>query len=263
MTRPLRYSIISASLLAALAHAQPYQVGVPVCDTISTITRYDENACHPGIPNYLRVSHDPRLVPYVTGLRFQFHVTAIHGEVSSNLFGAVSASDTFCIPAANDSVILSFTLNPNSAFEFITKIVGTPTIAGEAYPCEIRDGITAALCTNHLTYGIWGNPDTCRVAPASSVQEQHETPTEYALLSIHPNPFHVTTVIHFAMSKEAFVSLRVYDVLGREVATLVNQRMRAGNHRVIFERRNLPTGIYFIHISAGHFAARRKMLVLH
>lgn len=259
--KPFRGVFIVAALFDALAHAQPYQVGVPVCDTISTITRYDESSCHPGIPNYLRVSHDPRLVPYVTGLRFQFHVTGIYGTVSSNLFGVVSVGDTFLIPAADDSVELRFCLSPNSAFEFFTKIVGTPTIAGETYPCKIRDGITAALCTNHLTYGIWGNPDTCRVAPASSVHEENETPTGFALKSNHPNPFRLTTAIHYAVGREEFVSLKVYDVLGREVATLVRQRMLAGNHRVAFESRDLPNGIYFIQMAAGQFEARRKMII--
>ncbi len=260
--KSFRYNSIIASCLVALAHAQPYQVGVPVCDTISTITRYDETFCHPGSPNHLRVSHDLRLVPYVTGLRFEFHVTSIEGTVSSNVSDTVRANDIFLIPAANDSVPLRFILSPNSAFEFIAKIVGTPAVAGETYPCEIRDGITAALCTNHLAYGIWGNPDTCRVEPASSVYAQRELPTGFALLPNHPNPFYLTTEIHYAVDGEEFVSLKVYDVLGREVATLVNQRMLAGNHRAVFESRNLPKGLYFIHMTAGRFAARRKMLAL-
>lgn len=258
----LRCGLIIFSCLAANARTQTYQVGVPVCDTISTITRYDESFCHPGSYNYLRVSLDSRLVPYVTGLQFLFCVTAIHGAVSSNLFGAVSAGDTFLIPAVTDSVILSFTLSPNSAFEFVAKIVGTPEIAGEAYPCEISDGITVSLCTNHLIYGVWHEADTCRVAPVSSVHEENETPGGFALRSNYPNPFHLTTEIQYAVGRDELVSLRVYNILGREVATLVNQRMLAGNYRAIFDRQNLPNGIYVIHMTAGRFVTQRKMLAL-
>ncbi len=255
-------TFIIASWLFALAHAQPYQVGVPVCDTISTITRYDETFCHPNAPNHLSVAYDQRLAPYVTGLRFEFHVTSIEGTVSSNVSDTVWAGDVFLIPAGNDSAPLRFILSPNSAFEFIAKIAGTPTITGEAYPCEIRDSITAALCSNGLAYGAENNSDTCRVEPANSVHAQSELPTGFALLPNHPNPFHLATSIQYAVASEQLVSLKVYDVLGNEVATLVEQRKPAGNYRETFAAHDLPNGIYFIQMTVGKFVTRRKMLVL-
>jgi hypothetical protein len=62
------------------------------------------------------------------------------------------------------------------------------------------------------------------------------------------------------VSSHQFVSLKVYDVLGKEVATLVNKRQAPGNYQVVFEAKNLPSGIYFYRLRAGGFVATRKLL---
>ena len=87
-------------------------------------------------------------------------------------------------------------------------------------------------------------------------------PVQFHLDQNYPNPFNPSTVIWYQIPEKSFVSLRAYDVLGRLVATLVNQVQDVGDYNVSFEAGNLPTGLYFYRLTAGNFANIRKMMVL-
>jgi len=78
----------------------------------------------------------------------------------------------------------------------------------------------------------------------------------------YPNPFNPITIIRYQMPKDEFVTLRVYDILGREITTLVNEEKPAGTYSVNFNASNLASGIYFYKISAGNFSQTKKMLLL-
>jgi hypothetical protein len=84
-------------------------------------------------------------------------------------------------------------------------------------------------------------------------------PTKYQLEQNHPNPFNPSTTINFALPKASAVTLKVYDMLGREVATLVNGELQAGFHKVLFDAKDLPSGLYFYRIQAEGFAQTRKL----
>ncbi|MDQ7065951.1 MAG: PQQ-binding-like beta-propeller repeat protein [candidate division KSB1 bacterium] len=84
-------------------------------------------------------------------------------------------------------------------------------------------------------------------------------PLSFELAQNYPNPFNPATSIRFLLPKAEFVTLKVYDVLGREVATLINEKLAAGEHMVIFEGKNLNSGIYFYKLTAGPFQQVRKM----
>ncbi len=94
-------------------------------------------------------------------------------------------------------------------------------------------------------------------------------PESFQLLQNSPNPFNPVTSIQYSVVGNQFVSLRVYDVLGREVATLVNEKKPAGVYRVSFDAENLPSGVYLYRLRAGDpsagsgqgFVATRKMLL--
>lgn len=87
-------------------------------------------------------------------------------------------------------------------------------------------------------------------------------PKEYALLQNYPNPFNPVTVIRFEVPSSKFVTLKVYDLLGREVATLVNEAKQPGTYDVTFDATNLPSGVYFYRLTAGEFVATRKLVLL-
>ncbi len=91
---------------------------------------------------------------------------------------------------------------------------------------------------------------------------QSETPQSFKLYQNYPNPFNPTTVISYRISAVSHVTLKVYDILGKEVSTLVNKIEPAGKYEVQFSGSNLPSGIYFYSIEAGKFREVRKMILI-
>jgi hypothetical protein len=94
-------------------------------------------------------------------------------------------------------------------------------------------------------------------------------PTRYSLSQNHPNPFNPSTKISFEIPKNGYVSLKVYDLLGREVAALVNKNKLAGSYKVEFDATELPSGVYFYQLratpdggQAGDFIQTKKMILL-
>jgi hypothetical protein len=87
-------------------------------------------------------------------------------------------------------------------------------------------------------------------------------PTRYYLSQNYPNPFNPTTTIEFSTPERSHISLKVYDVLGNEVATLVNGWMESTNHKVIFDAGNLSSGIYYYTLTAGNFTSTKKLILL-
>jgi murein DD-endopeptidase MepM/ murein hydrolase activator NlpD len=95
-----------------------------------------------------------------------------------------------------------------------------------------------------------------------------DKPLTYSLLQNYPNPFNPSTKLKFTISDLRFTSLKVYDVLGREVATLVNEEKPAGSYEVVFSAESfgdasqLPSGGYFYRLTAGNFTSTKKMILL-
>ncbi|HEY3296421.1 MAG TPA: T9SS type A sorting domain-containing protein [bacterium] len=99
-------------------------------------------------------------------------------------------------------------------------------------------------------------------APSGSAVQELPAVTAYALHQNYPNPANPTTAIAFDLLDNGFVSLKLYDVLGREAATLVQTGLSAGRHTVRFDASGLASGIYIYRLRAGHFVSDRKLLVL-
>lgn len=87
-------------------------------------------------------------------------------------------------------------------------------------------------------------------------------PGEYGLEQNHPNPFNPSTVIRYNLPEDAYVTLRIYEVIGREVAVLVEGMESAGYKSVSFDAGNLPSGVYFYRLQAGNFVDVKKMLLM-
>jgi hypothetical protein len=92
--------------------------------------------------------------------------------------------------------------------------------------------------------------------------EVNVLPTEFSLSQNYPNPFNPSTSIEYTVVSSEYVSLKVYDVLGNEVVTLVNEKKEAGKYRVNFNASSLSSGVYFYKIQAGSFNQVRKMMLL-
>ncbi len=94
------------------------------------------------------------------------------------------------------------------------------------------------------------------------VEISFNNPLTYKLFQNYPNPFNPTTTIQYAIPKAEHVTLKVYDELGREVTTLVNENKEAGQYRVNFNGSNFASGIYFYRITAGSFSQAKKLMLL-
>lgn len=96
----------------------------------------------------------------------------------------------------------------------------------------------------------------------TSVEQEESLPTEYTLFQNYPNPFNPTTNVKFAIPKASNVRVTIYDALGKEVRTLVNNYLSAGTHTFEFNARHLASGIYLYRIEADNFVKVNKMLLL-
>ena len=98
---------------------------------------------------------------------------------------------------------------------------------------------------------------------STSVGNEHSSlPTNYALQQNYPNPFNPTTKIEFELKAAGFTTLKVYSLLGEEVATLMNEELQPGSYNAGFSAANVPSGIYFYRLTSGAFTATRRMLLL-
>ncbi len=87
-------------------------------------------------------------------------------------------------------------------------------------------------------------------------------PNDFRLFQNFPNPFNPSTTISFTLPKSAFVTIKIYNVLGQLINTLVNERRAPGTYNVQFDATNVPSGVYYYRLSAGEYVQTRKMLVL-
>ncbi len=100
----------------------------------------------------------------------------------------------------------------------------------------------------------------------TGVEQTSDVPVAYELAQNYPNPFNPTTQIKYSLEKPGWVTLKVYDMLGREVSTLVNRQQAAGAYTVTVDMssagRSLSSGVYFYRLESGSFAAVKKMMLL-
>ncbi|HUI29324.1 MAG TPA: T9SS type A sorting domain-containing protein [Candidatus Acidoferrales bacterium] len=100
------------------------------------------------------------------------------------------------------------------------------------------------------------------VSSLNAVRHTAGNPQTYTLENNYPDPFNPSTVITYQLPVNSFVMLKVYDVLGREVRTLVDKHQSAGRYFLRFDAANLPSGMYFYRLQAGTFSATKKLVVL-
>jgi hypothetical protein len=96
----------------------------------------------------------------------------------------------------------------------------------------------------------------------TSIKDSPNIINDFELYQNYPNPFNPGTKIKYSVPGEGFVSLKVYDVLGNEIATLINEEKPAGNYEVEFDANGLPSGIYFYQLKSNKYIETKKMNLL-
>jgi len=121
---------------------------------------------------------------------------------------------------------------------------------------EDLDILGACYASNLPQIRWWENNSTV------GVKEINSLPLDFELLQNHPNPFNPTTKISYQIPEPSFVTVKVFDALGKEIKTLVNKNETAGKHKIEWDAKELSSGIYFYSLAAGNFRETKKMILM-
>ncbi len=146
----------------------------------------------------------------------------------------------------------------SSYTQFSLSIFWDPSFSGTPDTCDIGFETTGPQSVHAgTTFYI----DDISFSPTTAVNEAG-IPYEFRLDQNYPNPFNPTTAISYELSSVSNVTLKVYDILGREVASLVSARQNPGSYTVNFDGSGLPSGVYFYRLVAGTSTAMKKLVLL-
>lgn len=144
-------------------------------------------------------------------------------------------------------------------------ITGNSLVDGETYSWRIRAKNPGGAPEN---ISDWSQPQIFTVGPSQSLSGRTAVNTEYSLKQNYPNPFNPSTSISYSISENSIVKLTVYDMLGREVASLVNTQQMSGSYSAVFNASHLSSGVYIYRLDAsplngkqGYSDIRRMILI--
>ncbi len=149
-------------------------------------------------------------------------------------------------------------INPSGGSGDYHLHVTSPAVdagSGDNAPGLDKDGITRPQ-GNGWDLGAY------EYSISSSVSTSEQTPNEFALFQNYPNPFNPTTRIRYEVSNMQFVTLKVFDVLGNEVATLFDEEKPAGKYETKFDASNLSSGVYFYTLYSTYFTQTKKLVLI-
>ena len=142
-----------------------------------------------------------------------------------------------------------FTPQPNV---FFGDYIDIDAMNGKIYPIWMR--------LDNTVLSVWA---AIISEPLTGVEEQDSAMiSDFGLRQNYPNPFNPTTSIEFFLPNASFVTLKIYNTLGEEVATLVSERLSAGKHRREWNASGMASGVYMYQIEAGEFADAKKLILL-
>lgn len=164
-----------------------------------------------------------------------------------------SGGDTDIIVGTSDEGVLISTNNGTAWNSFNT---GMPSAYGIYSLAASGPYLLAGINLS----GVWKR----LLSEVTSVQKTppNQIPQLFSLSQNYPNPFNPSTTISYQIASASKVSLKVYDLLGREIATLVDETKLAGNYTATFRAANLPSGVYFYRLQAGTFTQTKKLVLL-
>ena len=135
------------------------------------------------------------------------------------------------------------------------------TKTGESLSITLKNS-TANSGVVNIEGVSWSSGDG--VSNPTNVEKTSEIPRGFSLSQNYPNPFNPSTIIKYQLPADGYVTLRVHDVIGKEIATLVNEFKQAGNYssQFLIQKSQLPSGIYFYTLRANGYAETKKMILI-
>lgn len=169
------------------------------------------------------------------------------------------------VPAANYTLDITPAQNNSTIVASFTAPLSG--LAGGAATVFASGFFTPSNNQNGAGFGVFAalpNGTVVEFSPVTSIERDEFSfaPAKFELNANYPNPFNPSTVISFSIPQKEFVTLKVFNVIGQEVATLVNDELNSGNYKFTFDAKDLTSGIYFYKITAGSFVETRKMNLL-
>jgi hypothetical protein len=165
------------------------------------------------------------------------------------------------IPGTNTVIAVGFgTVGAKSWISKDNGLTWAPmTTPSPKSSADLRN-VVFASATQGMAIGYY---NMVKLSNLTAIEEtKGSVPTGYILNQNYPNPFNPTTTISYSLPKSSFVDLRIYDLLGRNVATLVQNEQSAGTHLAVFDAKGLASGVYVYTLKAGDFTATKSLVLI-
>jgi hypothetical protein len=191
-------------------------------------------------------------------------VSSIQQNTNMIWDGATTVHDNWgTAPTRVYPLNLSFnlTIAADSIEVFPLDVLGNAD-SSDYYLIKGADDVFTLTLNQNIDATLWYGVEAFGNGVPAVVRRTKIEARNFALKQNYPNPFNPSTVIRYELSADNFVTLKVYDVLGREVKTLVSEQENAGTHSVTFSADNLPSGVYLYKLISSKYASTRKMLLL-
>jgi len=219
-------------------------VNAGICDIYWVSTNFIAKLRYSNFPPYLKTQVPDQ--KDTVGHPFNYQIpdtTFVDDNGNNTLSYSAKQSNGLALPSwlAFDTTTRMFSGTPATTGVITIKVTATDTAN------------TSTLCTFKM-----------RVYPGTTAVEEdkNQLPKKSQLLQNYPNPFNPSTVISYQLAVTSNVSLKVFDLSGREVANLINEQKPAGSYSEQWNASNLPSGIYFYRLQAGLYSETRKLVLL-
>ena len=134
----------------------------------------------------------------------------------------------------------------------------------KSYNYDLNDNLSLVL-TQDWFNSSWTNNSKGLYSynnPTATDNKNDYAPLVFKLMQNYPNPFNPSTIISYSLALESKVTIKIYNLLGQEIKTLVNRTESTGNHQITFNAGDLPSGIYLYRMQAGDYIQIKKMVLL-
>ena len=206
------------------------------------------------LPQRILITPNAYIVPCasVNGGEILFTATGFKQDFTSKIFARFF--DLSLNPKGEEFVVFDTLGGKNPLGSYVVYGGGKYLV----FTTRVRFGVapdSGIYFTDGDVYGV-------AISPVTNVTSLGENPTQFRLEQNYPNPFNPSTTIRFSLPSQTYVTLKVFDILGREVTTLVDGELNLGEHSVVYNVEDLPSGVYYYRLQAGNFAQQKKMMII-